>query len=195
MTSKEVQINGLILAGGKSTRMGFDKSLLKFSGKTQHERLYGLLTSFCSQTFFACNSSQLHLTKKYSTIIDNEDYTGPMEGITNAFKLKVCHWLVIPIDMPGITSEDLQKLISHSNESDAICFEQNGMLNPVFGLYTSKCAKYLNGTGYDSPKTFLNNLKVLTLPAEPKRHLNLNTKQEYQQFLDQGYADTQTSPS
>ena len=49
-----ISFNGLVLAGGNSTRMGYDKGAIKYYGKAHREYLADLLNGFCSKTYLSC---------------------------------------------------------------------------------------------------------------------------------------------
>ncbi len=51
-------MNGIILAGGQSSRMGQPKSLLEYHGKPQYQYAAELLNSFCAQVFISCSAEQ-----------------------------------------------------------------------------------------------------------------------------------------
>jgi molybdopterin-guanine dinucleotide biosynthesis protein A len=51
-------MNGLILVGGQSVRMGTDKSQLSYHGKPQWQYLYDLLLPFCQKTYLSCRQNQ-----------------------------------------------------------------------------------------------------------------------------------------
>ena len=51
-------LNGLVLAGGKSERMGFDKSVLNWHGKAQRYYMADMLAPFCDEVFLSCRPDQ-----------------------------------------------------------------------------------------------------------------------------------------
>jgi molybdopterin-guanine dinucleotide biosynthesis protein A len=75
-------LNGLILAGGKSTRMGQDKGMIDYHGKPQREYLVDLLKPYCLEVFI---SSKENI--KQNTIADHFDLDSPLNGILSAFHL------------------------------------------------------------------------------------------------------------
>ena len=102
---------GLVLAGGRSSRMGSDKSLLNYNGSPQREHVRQLLSPLCERVFIS--------VKK--TGADDPDYfiadelslgdIGPMGGILTAFR-KFPHfsWIVAGCDYPFITVSAFQEL-------------------------------------------------------------------------------------
>lgn len=70
-------MNALILAGGRSTRMGTDKSLLTYHHQPQWRYLYELLTPYCSTVFVSCRADQKGNFDSFACLIDNREI-GPL---------------------------------------------------------------------------------------------------------------------
>ncbi|MCB1934435.1 MAG: molybdenum cofactor guanylyltransferase, partial [Nitrosomonas sp.] len=95
---------GLILAGGKSTRMGCDKGALVYhNGKDQVRYLYDVLSQFVAQVFVSVRGkqrSQSHL-QGYNVIEDVRNIDSPLNGILSAMdRFPEAGWLVVAVDMP-----------------------------------------------------------------------------------------------
>jgi len=105
--------NGLVLSGGKSTRMGKDKSLIAYhGGKPQREYVFDLLSECCDNVFTSCRKEQ-EIPKHLNPLPDRYDFGGPVNGILSAFALHPDKaWLVVAVDMPNVTSRALQTLLS-----------------------------------------------------------------------------------
>ena len=78
-------VYGLILAGGKSVRMGTDKGLLDYKGKPQREYLFDLLSKLCEHVFTSCRKEQ-NVPSSLNPITDKFDYTGPINGILSGLQ-------------------------------------------------------------------------------------------------------------
>ena len=61
---------GLVLAGGKSQRMGEDKGLINYHGKIQREYMADLLDDICEETFISCRPEQAAEIEHYPTLPD-----------------------------------------------------------------------------------------------------------------------------
>jgi molybdenum cofactor guanylyltransferase len=175
--------HGLVLMGGKSQRMGEDKSKLVYHNtSTQMDFVYQLLHKHCQKTFVSIG---FHQTQKYEyeTIRDKNENVGPLSGIISAFSLNQnVAWLVCPIDMPFVGDEVISYLIENRNvEKDCTCFynEQTHSPDPLLGIYEpSIFIKLLNAQkkGILSPKKCVSlSDHNLILPQLEKWLFNANT--------------------
>lgn len=116
MLMDKAPIYGLILAGGKSTRMGKDKSTLCYHAKMQVEYAYDLLLTCCPKVFVSNRPDQSELTghKDLPQLHDLPQYSGkgPLSGILSAMDRYPCvAWLVVACDLPFLTSKACADLI------------------------------------------------------------------------------------
>ncbi len=179
-------MNGLILIGGKSSRMGTDKSLLDYHGKPQREYLFNLAKKYCTEVYFSCRAEQQF---SENTITDKYEL-GPISGILSAFDFNPnTAWLVVACDMPLIDKNSFEVLINHQNSkktATAFLNPETNSPDPLFAIYEPKAflllTKYIE-TGNKSPKIFLqdNDTEIITL-INPVFLKNVNTKEEFEQI-------------
>src|SRR5690349_4297820 len=89
---------GLVLAGGKSERMGVDKAALEFHGKPQLVWAYELLSQVCDRTFVSVRPDQADdpVRARLPQIVDLQPGIGPIAGISAAFtRHPDSAWLVL----------------------------------------------------------------------------------------------------
>jgi molybdopterin-guanine dinucleotide biosynthesis protein A len=179
-------LNALILIGGKSSRMGTDKSLLDYHGKPQREYLFDLAKKYCSEVCFSCRAEQQF---SENTIIDKYEL-GPMGGILSAFYFNPnSAWLVVACDLPLIDKNSFEVLVNHRNKDKIATAFMNPETNapdPLFTIYEPKVFHLLNKyveTGNKSPKVFLqNNDTEIILSVNPRMLTNVNTREEFEQI-------------
>ena len=111
-------LNGLILTGGHSRRMGRDKALIKFEGVTLLDRSANLISLFTKQLHVSVRPDQIDEPNraKYPLIVDQENDNGPIAGILSAGDFERENaWLVIACDMPYLDKESIEQLVLHRN--------------------------------------------------------------------------------
>ncbi len=106
---------GLVLAGGRGSRLGRDKGLLDYHGMPQVQWLLGLLSSFCAERFVSVRGDQASsgVYKDFPSIVDLAVEGGPASGLLAAFdRYPAVAWLVIAVDMPMLEGATLARLVA-----------------------------------------------------------------------------------
>ena len=188
---------GLILAGGKSSRMGSDKSLLTLPNSQQSllEYCQEKLALVCHENVFVSGSQH------DNGIIDLVANCGPLSGIHGAISYirsqhyKISELLVVAVDMPDISDEDLTYLLKMGRESQRLCCFENCFLplylplnidvtNYVSKVFTSEqleAGEQAKKSQY-SIKQMLNSLQGIQIQALKQSQLNnINTPVQWQQ--------------
>ncbi|MBL7700687.1 MAG: molybdenum cofactor guanylyltransferase [Ferruginibacter sp.] len=104
---------GLVMCGGKSRRMGTDKSMLQYFDKPQRYQVYDMLLPFCEKVFICCSAQQAkNMEAGYNFITDAEEYSniGPMAALLSAWKLHPNKsLLLLGCDYPFLKADELQQ--------------------------------------------------------------------------------------
>lgn len=112
-------LNGLVLIGGRSLRMGEDKAGLVYHGKPQREYLTDLLRPYCQTVYWSVNSGQLDALRDTGMPLlpDVENpRPGPLNGILAALDHDPASaWLIVACDMPLLTDRSLRALVAGRN--------------------------------------------------------------------------------
>jgi molybdopterin-guanine dinucleotide biosynthesis protein A len=118
-SNTQAPLYGLVLAGGRSKRMGFDKGAIKWHGKEQRYYMADLLSGICGEVFISCRPEQQNnIDSKYKTLPDTYSGLGPYGAILSAFKENPdVAWLVIACDLPLMDEATLQYLVQHRDTS------------------------------------------------------------------------------
>jgi molybdopterin-guanine dinucleotide biosynthesis protein A len=130
-----MQITAIILAGGKSKRMGRDKALLDIEGKSLLERSISLCEIVCNKILISSNNS-IHSNFGYPVISDEIPNCGPIGGIYSCLKKSDTNWnFVISVDAAFVESGFIEFLISVIENVDAVVpFSEKGK-EPLIALY------------------------------------------------------------
>ena len=137
---KRNNITGIILAGGKSSRMGSDKGLLKLDNSTFIERIATVLKPFVNDIIIV-SDYKAHDAFGLKRIKDLYKDAGPLSGILSGLKQsKTENNIVLSCDIPFISEELITKLIAHSDEDALINqIECEGKTMPLIATYKKQC--------------------------------------------------------
>lgn len=186
------KLYGLVLAGGKSTRMNKDKALLDYHGKPQQDHAYELLDNVCDKVFVSSRDDEQSEEVSYTTISDKFIGLGPYGGILSAFMEEPnVAWLVIAVDLPFLDQTTINNLVEHRNPSKlATTFidPQNEFPEPLISIWEPKAyPRMLDflSKGYSCPRKVLINSEVeLLTDRNVKALTNVNTPEEFDEALE-----------
>lgn len=182
---------GLVLAGGKSQRMGEDKGLINYHGKDQREYMADLLNNCCEQTFISCRPEQVAEIEHYPTLPDSISGLGPFGAILSAFRAFPNHaWLVVACDLPLLDASTLAQLKDNRHPSKiATAFNSpvTEFPEPLITIWEPKAYPILLqflAQGYSCPRKVLINSDVQLLDAaNPDALSNVNNPKEKEAVL------------
>lgn len=190
MISKETDVpklNGLVLAGGKSRRMGNPKDKINWHGKEQRYFAADLLAPLCDEVFISCRQDQLeNFDSNYNALTDTFLNMGPFGGILSALRSQRDKaWLVVACDLPLLDEKSLEFLIENRNiEKAATTYESpfDGLPEPLITIWEPKSYPLLLnflGSGITCPRKVLINSDTLILkPGNPDSLMNVNTPED-----------------
>lgn len=153
-------LNGLVLAGGYSTRMGTDKSLLVYNGRPQREFLFELLKKYCDDAFVSCRKEQ-QVPAVFNPLFDRFDLVGPLNGILSAFQHMSSSWLAVAVDMPFVDDRAIGTLLLNRDKTKlATCYfnKDTQQPEPLLTIWETHAHAYLSAfakNGNVSPREFL----------------------------------------
>lgn len=185
-------LNGLVLAGGKSQRMGLDKGALNWHGKEQRYYTADLLKPFCDEVYISCRvEQQSDIDEKYANLPDTFTGLGPYGAILSAFREKPdSAWLVIACDLPLLDETTLQYLIDNRNTSSVATAFKSGFDSfpePLITIWEPKSYPVLLSFlahGYSCPrKVLINNDATILNPPNINALTNVNTPYEMEQVM------------
>ncbi len=184
-------IYGLILAGGKSSRMKTDKGTLCYHSVPQIEYTFKLLSKYCSKCFVSVKTiqyNQAHL-KTFPLIEDSSDRPGPLTGIISAMeKYPSKAWIVLACDLPFVQEKTIEQLTRERDLNKfATCFinPDKNWPEPLCTLYEPRAQSIFRhhlDNDLKCPRKILAKEKINSLiPHDNRVITNVNTPEEYQQ--------------
>lgn len=107
MGGVRLPVHGFVLAGGKSSRMGEDKALLRFGGRPMVEIAVEKLRGFCAEVTIAGNREDL---VGFAPVVgETRVGVGPAAGVESGLKAATEEWaMFVPVDVPLVPGELLR---------------------------------------------------------------------------------------
>lgn len=132
-------ITGIILAGGKSSRMGKDKGFVFWNGKPFVNHSIDALKPLVNNIIIVSDYPQYD-SLGYKRIEDVFPETGPLSGLySSLLKSDSDLNVVLSCDIPLISSEIVEKLLSvYTKETNAVVCKVNERVMPLVALYSKK---------------------------------------------------------
>ncbi len=137
------RITGIVLAGGKSSRMGTDKGIMELNEKKVIEYVLNSLAPVVDTILIIANNDHYN-NFGYPVYEDIIRDCGPLGGIyTGLVNSNTEKNIVLSCDIPFITSEMIDLIVSQSGEYEITVPLHNGKLEPLCAVYTKKCTSRL----------------------------------------------------
>ncbi|QDH79201.1 molybdenum cofactor guanylyltransferase [Echinicola soli] len=181
---------GLVLAGGKSSRMGQDKGELQYYHTNHRSYLYHTLRELCPKTFISCRADQENIINSgLNHIVDEDQFKGPLNGILSAHHQHPNKaWLVVAVDLPHIHEESLRALVRQrqpQKNATVYATHESKLPEPLIGIWEPKglieAKKFMNESGKSCPRKFLMNSDVhLIYPENDLELFNANFPEDYE---------------
>src|SRR5437867_9592094 len=128
---------GVLLAGGRSSRMGREKPLLEIGGKLLVERVAAAVTPCASRTVLVTNQPELYSFLGLPTLRDTWPGRGPLAGVHAGLRHATCERaLVVACDYPFLAAAPLRRIMSEDPGGGVVVPSIDGRLHPLCALYT-----------------------------------------------------------
>ena len=130
-------ITGIILCGGKCSRMQTNKALLKLGDKTVIEIVTAKLKSIFNEVLISANDSKQYDFLNLPVVYDIFIGKGPLAGIHSALKYSSTKKnFIISCDIPLISIELIKYLINLNSEKSILLPKSNGRIQQLCGIYS-----------------------------------------------------------
>ena len=189
-----MKVTGIILAGGKSSRMGKDKALLQMNGQSFLQHCHNILNELCSEIIVS-SKNEAHELVNTTRVADIYPEKGPLGGLHAALSAsKNDINLCLSVDTPFVTLEFIKWMLSQKKDDKSFFIKEGGRYHPLIGIYQKSAV--------DSIEIALKNNSLRTtevIQSLPHnwRHAeiyadynfgilaNINTQEEYEKALNQ----------
>lgn len=172
-------ITGIVIAGGKSSRMGTNKALIKYNGKMLIEHTISIIQPLVTKIIISSNVSILK--SKYQNIADTIIGIGPIGGLYSSMLESDTELnLIIPCDVPHVKTELYQQLIENSHNVDAVIPRlPNGKLEPLVASYNKSILPIIEHSINNGDYKLINLLSRLNVKyidvVDEEQFKNINT--------------------
>ncbi|HDR89616.1 MAG TPA: molybdenum cofactor guanylyltransferase [Bacteroidetes bacterium] len=186
-------VTGMVLAGGKSSRMGTDKALLPWGKTSMLEHAANRLKPLCHEVVISSNDRK-HQIPGFALIPDTEPGIGPLGGILSVMKRRnEEYFLVLSVDLPLVTSAILKHILSfRKSYSLVIPVNSNGMPQPTCACYHRKLLPLMEQMmqqGANSLRPLIRHPECFSLPVQdypdiftPDTFINMNHPETYEKY-------------
>lgn len=189
----------VILAGGKSKRMGFDKNKIEFQGRTMIDHMISLVENIFDEIIIVGN-----VTDKYigniSVVKDDINDFGPLGGLYTALKKSKSEYIfLIPCDMPFLSKDYLKYMKSIVDKSDftkdiLMTLYKDDMVEPFCAFYSVKILRAIEGMfGKKIKKVsklvevaevqYISEEKARRYSSDWKMFVNINTIEDLEKYI------------
>jgi molybdopterin-guanine dinucleotide biosynthesis protein A len=188
-----LEVEGFILVGGASSRMGTDKALLALGGRSFVERVHSALSAITTRTSLVGERSTRARWPQLPTVPDVHVKWGALGGLHAALAACRAEWAAVAAcDLPFVTGELFVRLASLRENFDAVVpVQTDGRWQPLCALYRASAARcraaQLIAEGERRPRALLNLIRTRRVAFEQLNDLpgadhfftNVNTPADY----------------
>ncbi|MDT3740152.1 MAG: molybdenum cofactor guanylyltransferase [Candidatus Kapabacteria bacterium] len=130
-------ITAIILSGGKSTRMGENKSFLKIGDITVIEHIVELLKSIFSDIIIITNEPELYEFLNVRLFSDIYKNAGPLAGIHSGLINSASEKnFIISCDIPLMTAEMIKSIVDYPSDKLITIPKADGFVQELCGIYS-----------------------------------------------------------
>ena len=177
LTDKKTNITGIILAGGKNTRMGTNKAFLEIDGIRLINKTINIYREIFSEIIIVTNDPLSYIEFADAVIVtDIYKGKGPLGGIyTGLFYSKNNYAFVSACDMPYLNKDFISYLTNQSGKHDVIVPELAEGYQPLHAIYSRSCLPNIKRLlSMDKLKItgFYRDMRVLTIGEEKIKPFN-----------------------
>jgi len=206
-----IPVTAAILAGGRSMRMGVDKTLLPVDGAPLLARVVDAVGQICEHTVIVTNRREqiaaAGLPADTPVLIDEVPYQGPLGGLVTALKNAEDEWvLAVAADVPWLEPAVVRALWDARDDAQVVVAVTEKGVEPLLALYRRDClpaASRVLASGRRRLVAMFPELKVVELPVEQlleadpslRSLVNVNTAEDLAEVRETEIEESETPRS
>lgn len=192
----KMQATAVIMAGGRSRRMGQDKAILDIDGTPAIKYVFDQLRVHFDEILVSSSNAAMHSIDGIKVVADEAAGKGPLMGIASALRVSRNEInFVIACDIPEIDISLVRRIINQSKGFDAVLPKtSSSKLEPLFAVYKKSTLAAIDESiiaGDYKILIPLEKCKVNYVQLHRDEQMkNLNTMNDYLQFVKEKSGDT-----
>lgn len=188
-------MTGIILSGGKNTRIGFNKAFIKIDNITVIEIIINKLKKIFEEIIIVTNFPEEYQKFNVKVVKDIIPDKGPLGGLYSGLvNSKSQYSFVVACDMPFLNVELIEFIKNNCSEFDVIVPKHKNGYEPLHAIYSKDCIYHIEKQlGQDNLKItgFFKKVKLKEITEDIIKHFdpdllsffNINTKSDYEEVL------------
>lgn len=196
-----MEASGIILAGGLSSRMGQDKTMMTYNKETLIGHVVKEMRKVAKQIIISSNNTAKYKIPDTLEVPDIYPGMGPMAGMhAGLLAAQNTHAFIVAADMPLFKAELAQYLLERSAGYDIVVPIKKGRWEPLCAVYSRNCIKPIEDCLKADIRQifrFYPQVKVLNVEEDELARIgksedlfyNLNTPEDYKNFCEQKRGD------
>lgn len=197
--TKTASVEGFILVGGRSSRMGRDKSKLELAGETFTSMIAAALSRVANSITLVGSPGAHSKLPGVKSVSDSYADWGALGGLHGALSASRADWsVVVACDLPFVTAELFSRLLDFCETFEAVApIQSDGVPQPLCAVYQTKvCSKVatkLIEAGERKPIALLQSVHTRWVQFSELSELsgaehffdNINTPQDYDRAISE----------
>ena len=186
-----MKIGAIVLAGGKSSRMGQDKGLMNFRGKPMVQWVLESVSRLTKDVLIVAHDGR-YREFGHNVVGDEIKEIGPIGGIVTGLHQSACEVnLVLGCDLPFVTAELLEFMLENHRDVLVTCGFDGQHIHPLVGVYDRSALSGLTSCIHNGNHKLTGAVKQLphrlldlpnTMPGfRSEWLLNVNTPREWEE--------------
>jgi molybdopterin-guanine dinucleotide biosynthesis protein A len=196
MSAENPEVTAIILAGGKSRRMGSNKALLKYGDTTFIERQIARLSTIFHEIILSANDASIYAHLPLPVVPDIMPGKGPLSGICAGIMRSTNYYtFVVACDMPFISEKVILYLKRFITDYDVVVPRTERGLEPLHAFYSKNCIQPMQQCLKEDRLRiidFFSEVKVKIVSEDELKAIdpsvqpliNLNTPEEYNTYCN-----------
>ena len=193
-------VTGVVLAGGRSRRLGRDKAVELVGGEPLISRVIARMSEVADEIVVVVNgierASQLPLPQEATVVVDAYPDKGSLGGIFSGLRAGREDWaMVVACDMPFLSVALVRHMLDQTDDCDAVVPILDGRPEPIHAAYSKVClpaiekkilADDLKIAGFfdDVRVKFVAEREVDSFDPDHLSFFNINTEQDLQKAAE-----------